>query len=115
MLQINGIQVNEYLADLWESERKQNWLEYQDEYGELDTNDDISFLSFSKAINGTLEYKIFLYNNKVIHKAVPSEVLAFFNTSIQSIRITPYGYCLTTDLFDIICNFEGKIEMVEEL
>jgi hypothetical protein len=115
MLHINGMEVHEILSDLWEYEREQNRLEYQDENGELDTQDDICFLSFSKSLNGTIEYKIFLYNNKVIQKAMPSEVLKLFNTSIQSILVNNMGYSLTTDLFNVLYDFDGKIEMVEEL
>lgn len=116
MLNIKGMRVSEYFANLWETEREQNRIEYQDENGELDTNDDISFLSIGTALDKkTIEYKIFLYNNKVIRKAIPSEVLQLFATSIQSIRINRYGYCLTTDLYDIIYDFNGKIETVEEL
>lgn len=115
MLCINNKKVHEVFSDLWEYEREQNRLEYQDENGELDTQDDICFLSFGKSLNGTIEYKIFLYNNKVIQKAIPSEVLKFFNTSIQSILVNHTGYSLTTDLFNVLYDFDGKIEGVEEL
>jgi hypothetical protein len=115
MLHINGMEVHEILSDLWEYEREQNRLEYQDENGELNCCDDISFLSFSKTRFGAVEYKIFLYNNKVFQKAVPSKVLSLFNTSIQSILVNHIGYSLTTDLFNVLYDFKGKIKMTEEL
>lgn len=110
----NEIKLHEYLSDLWEYEREQNRIEHQDENGELDTNDDIFFLSVGMALDGTIEYRIFLNNNKVERKAVPSELLPLFNTSIQNIRVNIFGYSLETDLHYIMYKFDGRIEAVEE-
>jgi hypothetical protein len=113
MLNLNGIKVSEYLADLWESENEQNRLEHQDENGEVNVKDEISFLAVTNSICFK-KYHVYLRNGSMVEKDVPENLKSIFETSIKRIIIDRWGYLITTDLYEVNYDYSGKIKGVEE-
>jgi hypothetical protein len=114
MLHINGKKFNEILLDLWESENEQNRLEHQDENGEVNVMDEISFLAVTNSICFK-KYHVYLRNGGVVEKDVPENLKSIFETSIKRIIIDKRGYLVSTDLYEVDYDYSGKIKEVEEL
>jgi hypothetical protein len=114
MLNINGIKLNEILLDLWESENEQNRLKHQDENREVDIMDEISFLAVSNSIC-VKKCRVYLRNGDMVEKDLPENLKPVFETSIKRIIMDKRGYLITTDVYEVNYDYNGKIKEVEEL